>query len=162
MFQRIYSYDLTSDESGRVFRPRVFGRMEPDLTWSGYLVFFPAEQHTPIATPRETTESSADALTAWAVGLSRVYLRNALARALQLESALLAAELRAFERLEREASEYTESMKRAAAVAAQFGAERPAELADARSVDLEKDGPDAEPKHVARRSRKPNGPTKGR
>ena len=99
IFQRLYAFDAISDPSGRTFWPFAYGRMEADLTWSGFLVFFVAEKDTAsaIATPPETTESSAEAVTSWAVGLSRAHLQNALERALQLEASLVVAELGAAE-----------------------------------------------------------------
>ena len=83
MFERIRHYDLI-DVSGRFYRPRAYGDPRADGTWDGWLVFFPVDGGPAIATDRETTQATFDALTVWAAGLTPVYLEGALARALTL------------------------------------------------------------------------------
>jgi hypothetical protein len=85
VFQRIRDYDLI-DAGGRVYRPRAYADPRSDGTWDGYLVFFPLGGGLAIATERETMQSTLDALTVWAAGITPVYLEGALARALQLAS----------------------------------------------------------------------------
>ncbi len=53
-------------------------------TWGGWLVFFPLGGGLAIASDRETTQSTFEALTDWAASLRPVYLEGALARALTL------------------------------------------------------------------------------
>jgi hypothetical protein len=70
--------------SGRSFRPGAYGSQQLDGTWGGWLVFFPLGGGSAIASDRETTQSTFEALTVWAAGLTPVYLEGALARALSL------------------------------------------------------------------------------
>jgi len=83
VFHRIQQYPLISAEA-RVYRPRAYGDPRSDGVWDGWLVFFPIDGERAIATDRETTQPSLSALTAWAAGLSDVYLAGALERALRL------------------------------------------------------------------------------
>ena len=104
MFQRIYSYSSITDPSGRVMRPRVYGRLEADATWSGWLVFFSGE--AAVAVLHGTTQASPGALAAWSVGVSPVHLDVELMRALSAETTpLLGRELRELERIERDAAQ---------------------------------------------------------
>lgn len=106
MFRRIRHYDLI-DVSDRWYRPRAYGDPQVDGTWDGWLVFFPVGGGTAIASDRETTQTSLEALTIWAAGLTPVYLEGALARALRLAqqprviARLDAAEYEALEDAER-------------------------------------------------------------
>jgi colicin import membrane protein len=111
MFQRIQQYDLI-DAGGTWYRPRAYGDPQPDGTWDGWVVFFPVASRTAISpSAPETTQSTLAALTAWAAGLTPVYLEGALDRALRIEppslvDRLTEAEYEALddaERLEREA-----------------------------------------------------------
>ena len=83
MFQRIRHYNLIG-ASGRVYRPRAYGDPRADGAWDGWLVFFPLDGGQAIATERETTQATFQALTRWAAGLTPVYLEGAVARALEL------------------------------------------------------------------------------
>ena len=122
MFQRIYSYNPITDGSGRIYRPRAYARIEPDLSWTGWLVFFTEDLTAAVGALFEN-QRSADALTAWAVGISPGDLESALERALRPEApSLLGRELREVERVEQAASE---SLVRAASVAAEAAAEYP-------------------------------------
>ena len=83
MFRRIRNYPIMA-ASGRSFRPRAYGSQQLDGSWGGWLVFFPPGGGSAIASDRETTQSTFEALTVWAAGLTPVYLEGALARALSL------------------------------------------------------------------------------
>src|SRR5687768_14715813 len=85
MFQRIRSYDLIQ-RADRWYRPRAYGELQSDGTWDGWLVFFPLAGRPAIATNRETTQSTYDAMLDWAAGLTPTYLEGALDRALTLEA----------------------------------------------------------------------------
>lgn len=56
-------------------------RPDDDL-WDAWLVFVPLDGGGTVATDRETTQVSLDAVTYWVGGLSHVYLEGALERAL--------------------------------------------------------------------------------
>jgi hypothetical protein len=84
MFKRIQQYELI-DAGGQWYRPRAYADPQPDGTWHGWLTFFPVAGGLAVAPSRpETTQSTLDALSLWATGLSRVYLEGALTRALRL------------------------------------------------------------------------------
>jgi hypothetical protein len=85
VFHRIQQYPLVHYE-GRTYRPRVYGDSQPDGNWGGWIVFFPLDGSPPVATNRETTQSTFESLGSWAAGLTPVYLEGALVRALQLEA----------------------------------------------------------------------------
>ena len=111
MFHRIQQYPLMSAE-GRVYRPRAYGDPRPEGMWDGWLVFFPADGGAAIASDRETTQPSSDALTRWAGSLSEVYLAGALERALRIaEEPTILAELA---RAEYDALEEAEQLDTAA------------------------------------------------
>jgi hypothetical protein len=84
MFQRIRTYQLIHT-GGQSYRPRAYGDPQLDGTWDGWLVFFPMIGGPAIASNRETTQSSFEALTRWAAGVTPVYLEGALTRALDIE-----------------------------------------------------------------------------
>jgi hypothetical protein len=83
MFHRIQQYPLVSAQ-GRTYRPRAYGHRQTDTVWDGWLVFFPLDGGPAIASDRETTQPSLQALTRWASTLGDVYLVGALDRALDL------------------------------------------------------------------------------
>jgi hypothetical protein len=83
MFQRISQYPLM-EMDGRWYRPRAYGSQQPDGMWSGWLLFFPVGGGAAIPSGRETTQSTFDALGAWASTLTGVYLEGAFARALRI------------------------------------------------------------------------------
>jgi hypothetical protein len=112
MFKRIRHYDLI-DVSGRVYRPRAYGDLRPDGTWDGWLVFFPVDGGRAIATERETTQATFQALTVWAAGLTPVYIEGALARALELAQPDVIGQL---EDAEYEALEDAERLETAAGI----------------------------------------------
>ena len=65
------------------YRARVYGQLEDNGHWGGYLVFLPVGGGRVVATDRETTQLSFDDLAHWAGTLSWVYLEGALERALE-------------------------------------------------------------------------------
>ena len=81
MFQRIRKYQPIYMD-GQSYRPRAFGDPQPDGTWDGWLVFFPMEAGSAVASDREATQSTFDGLVVWATGLTPEYLEGVLARAL--------------------------------------------------------------------------------
>lgn len=114
MFQQIRQYGLI-DVSGQWYRPRAYGDPQPDGTWDGWLVFFPVGGGSAIASDRETTQATLQALTIWAAGLTGVYIEGALARALEL--ALKPGVIAQLEDAEYEALEDAERLETAAEVA---------------------------------------------
>lgn len=125
--------ELIASASG-TYRARVYGQAQDDGMWSGWIVFFPFAGGRPIATDRETTQSSLAHLSYWASGLTHLYLHGALERALALEpAAQLETELERLERIEESAADRAETLEAAASVAraesqlAQAARERTAE-----------------------------------
>ena len=97
MFQRIRQHDLIQ-HGDRWYRPRAYGEVHSDATGEGWLVFFPLAGRPAIATDRETTQATYDAIVDWAAGLTTTYLQGALDRALTLEARpLITAQLAAEE-----------------------------------------------------------------
>ena len=84
MFQRIRPYPLMT-AGGRVYRPRAYANPQPSGVCEGWLVFFPIDGGRALASDRETTQSSFDALVNWAAKITVVYLAGALERALRIE-----------------------------------------------------------------------------
>lgn len=121
--------------SGRdVYRASAHGERQEDGRWSGYLEFTPILGGRSVMTPRETTQSSFDALEHWAGGISPVYLEGAIERALALEpEARLERQLADIERLEADAALEVEDLERAAAIA-----RAEAELAAEKRVEIER------------------------
>jgi hypothetical protein len=136
MFHRLRQYELIAAADGVWYRPRAYGDPRSDGMWDGWLIFFRADQAIAIAPPDpETTQSSMAALAGWAMGVSSLYLEDALDRALALAeqppimAGLADAEYQALEdaeRLETEAAiERTAAeIDEAAAQAARLDAER--------------------------------------
>jgi hypothetical protein len=141
MLVRILRYPDHISSGGVVYRVSAHGEREEDGRWSGYLAFTPLISGPTVMTPRETTQSSFEALDYWARGISSVYLEGAIERALSLQpQARLERQLADIERLETDAALQAEELERAAAVAraeAQLAAEKRAEteraLAEARA-----------------------------
>jgi hypothetical protein len=103
---------------GHTYRARVYGAVDADARWGGWIIFFPVGGGRAIATGRETTQSSLANLTHWASGLTPTYLEGALARALALTpEAQMARELERLERLEASAEVRADTFERAAAAA---------------------------------------------
>lgn len=123
---------LTSPDGS--YRARVYGQVQEDGMWGGWVVFFPVAGGRPISSDRETTQSSLANLSYWASGLTHLYLHGALDRALELQpEARLARELDELERLEVAAAARAETLESAASVAR--AESRLAEAARARTED---------------------------
>lgn len=103
---------------GVVYRARVYGGVDDDGRYGGWIVFFPIGGGRVISTDRETTQSSMSDLTYWASGLTPTYLEGALERALALEpEAQLARNLEQLERLETSAEMVADTLEAEAEVA---------------------------------------------
>src|SRR6266567_6097345 len=72
---------IVVDTYGRRYVARVYGAGRPDDLWDGWFVFFPLDGGRPLATDRETTQSTLASVRYWASGITTVYLDGALARA---------------------------------------------------------------------------------
>jgi hypothetical protein len=83
MFHRIREYPLVKGD-GCAYRPMAYGDPQPDGKWNGWLVFFPMDSGTAVASDLETTQSDVCALRAWASDLDDVYLEGALYFALRI------------------------------------------------------------------------------
>jgi hypothetical protein len=70
-------------EDGLVYGAQAVGATMPDGRWEGWIEFIPLGGGTPVRTPRETTQPTADDLAYWASGLTPVYLEGALHRAVR-------------------------------------------------------------------------------
>jgi hypothetical protein len=78
----IHQYSgIIVDEYGRRYVARVYGAHRPDDLWDGWFVFFPLDDGRPLATDRETTQSSLADVRYWATGITTIYLDGALERA---------------------------------------------------------------------------------
>ena len=118
MLSLAHHYNELIATGGRTYRARVYGAVDADTRWGGWILFFPVGGGRAIATGRETTQSSLANLTYWASGLTPTYLQGALARALALTpEAQMARELERLERLEDSAEIRAETLERAAAAA---------------------------------------------
>ena len=88
MEQLVHERDLLiTDGRGDVYnRVRVYAAPHAAGTWAGFIEFVGAG--TPdVRTERETTQSTAAAVTYWATGLEPLYFEGALARALRQRDA---------------------------------------------------------------------------
>lgn len=67
------------------YAPRVVGRDRIDGTWEGWIEFHPValRQAAILATERETTQPTREALVYWATGLEPIYLEGAFDRAVR-------------------------------------------------------------------------------
>jgi hypothetical protein len=83
MFHRIREYPLVKVD-GCAYRPMAYGDPQPDGTWNGWLVFFPLDSGTAVASDLETTQPDVRALSAWASDLDDVYLEGSLFFALRI------------------------------------------------------------------------------
>lgn len=118
MLSLAHHYDQLITAGAKSYRARVYGAVDADTRWAGWVLFFPVGGGRAIATGRETTQSSLANLTYWASGLTATYLEGALARALALTpEAQMARELERLERLEHLAEERAETLERAATAA---------------------------------------------
>jgi hypothetical protein len=83
MFHQICQYSLI-EANDRLYRPRAYGDPQVNGSWDGWLVFFPLGGGSAVASDRETSQTTFDALRSWALGITPAYLAGALARALRL------------------------------------------------------------------------------
>jgi hypothetical protein len=83
MAQTIHVFQTPMSQGGRSWVVEARGEEREDGRWEGWLVFTPADGGTPMATGRETTQSSREALGYWAGGLAPIYLEGAFSRALR-------------------------------------------------------------------------------
>jgi hypothetical protein len=83
------------DPYGRQYVARVYGACRPDDLWDGWFVFFPLDGGRPLATDRETTQSSLAGVRYWAGRITTLYLDGALERARALLPEMVLARRRA-------------------------------------------------------------------
>ena len=85
MSQVLVQFDTAvSSADGTQWIPRVCGQIADDNLWEGWIEFTAAdESREPVRTPRETEQPNRDDLMYWATGLTRVYLQDALVRAIR-------------------------------------------------------------------------------
>jgi hypothetical protein len=79
---RIYEDSPLALTDGRVYIAQASGRERDDGTWEGWLEFLPDDGSLVLRSQRETTQPNLGALEYWASGLTPVYLRGAVERAL--------------------------------------------------------------------------------
>ena len=143
MFQLVHTFELITGPLGRLYRPRAYGQPQANGLWDGWLVFFPTNAGSVVATERATTRDSIEALIDWAAALSLDYLQLGLERALELQpDAPVAAELQRLQRLETQALDQADTLeqaavvaRRAAIVAGERRAHAAADLAHAEAAD---------------------------
>jgi hypothetical protein len=92
MFRRVTEYGRVVSATGQPYRPRAYAWYAGEDVWEGYVVFFPLTTGVVVATPRETTQASYEAVADWATTLDEVYLAGALERALRATAGVLVAE----------------------------------------------------------------------
>lgn len=84
MSEALVEYDtvLAADDGSR-WLARTCGRSGEGTMWEGWIEFVPLEgEARPIRSRRESTQPSRESLVYWATGLTPVYLKGALDRAL--------------------------------------------------------------------------------
>lgn len=141
MLDVVHRYGAVVKSGGSVYHASAYAERQDGGTWHGYLVFTTAGGGRTVVTPRETTQSTRDALSYWAGGISAVYLEGALDRAISLQPEVqLERRLEEIARLEADARAEVANLERAAAAARAVAAltERQREetaraLADARA-----------------------------
>jgi hypothetical protein len=82
MAQRIHVFQTPLVQRGRTWRVEAWGEQAREGRWEGWLVFMPADGGLPLATSRETSQSSLAALEYWATGLEPIYFEGAFGRAM--------------------------------------------------------------------------------
>lgn len=81
--------DYISAADGREYVVQVYAsELEGTRAWAAWCVFFPAKGDQLVATDRETTQNSFDAIRYWASGLTHRYYEGALERALDRKGTL--------------------------------------------------------------------------
>ena len=85
MTEVLVDYENTiADADGSRWAARACGRRGATNMWEGWIEFVPLDlDRKPIRSTRETTQPSREDLLYWATGLTPVYLRGALTRALE-------------------------------------------------------------------------------
>lgn len=83
MERLLHQFEETfSGRAPETYRVYVYGRSREHDTWQGWLVFERLSDGRRLPTPVETTQSTAEAITYWATGLTSAYFDGALERAL--------------------------------------------------------------------------------
>ena len=85
MAEVLVDYENTvAGADGSRWAARACGRPGPGSMWEGWIEFVPLDlEQKPVRSRRETTQPSREDLLYWATGLTVVYLRGALNRALE-------------------------------------------------------------------------------
>jgi hypothetical protein len=131
MVEIVHQYVDEIRSQGLSYRARVYGQLEDNGHWGGYVVFVPVAGGRVVATDRETTQLSVEDLAHWAGTLSWVYLEGALERALERQP-----EVQLSKRLSD--IEHAEEVARAEAKALELAAARAREDAAAARIEREK------------------------
>ena len=82
MAEIVHVFQTPLSHAGCRWVAEAWGEPGEDGRWVGWLVFNPLDGGSPLATPRETTQSNRQALVYWAGGLAPIYLDGAFRRAL--------------------------------------------------------------------------------
>ena len=82
MSEVIHVFQTPISHGTRSWTVEAWGEARDDGRWEGWLEFVPADGTPPLATGRETTQGSREALAYWARGLAPTYLEGAFNRAM--------------------------------------------------------------------------------
>jgi hypothetical protein len=125
MLELVHEYpDVIRDGSAAAYHARAYAEREENGHWGGYLIFVPAAGGRVVATDRETTQATFEAVDHWAGTLSWVYLEGALTRALERQPEVqLSKRLTEIERAEETARAHAEALEQAAALAREEAAD---------------------------------------
>lgn len=116
MVELIYRFPEVIRAGELAYRARVYGEREARGGWGGYVVFVPVTGGRAVATDRETTQHTLEALDRWAGSLSWVYLEGALSRALERQPEIqLSRRLAEIEQAEAAARAEADALEQAAA-----------------------------------------------
>ena len=83
MAEVILEYEPITGEDGGRWVTHAVGRRRRDKMWEGWIEFVPLSGGSPLRGRRETTQPSRDDLVYWATGITPIYLKGALIRALE-------------------------------------------------------------------------------
>lgn len=85
MSEVLIEYDtIVSDVDGGRWAAHSCGRGRADKMWEGWIEFVPVDRgRKPVRSRRETTQPSRQDLVYWATGITPIYLKGALDRALE-------------------------------------------------------------------------------
>jgi ATP-dependent Clp protease ATP-binding subunit ClpX len=89
MIEQVHVYPHVLNAAGSRYVAAAYADRMPGGRWEAWLVFFPLERGSALASDRETTQHGLDAACRWAEGVSAVYLQGALRRVLRSGSAPL-------------------------------------------------------------------------